>query len=763
MLKTIEAATPHSHVRGARKSLSHYRAGTALTLCMVCAMSLASKPAIAGGALPTNGQYVAGQGTISGNGNSLTINQTSNRGIINWQGFSIGNGNTVQFDNGSGATLNRVTGGNLSQIDGSLKATGSIYLINPQGIVIGPSGTVITNGSFVASTRDVANSAFMSGSAFAASGSSNGGVVNQGVITSNTGDAILVGQSVSNSGTISAPNGTVGLAAGNEILLQPVGSDARIAISGGAGSVTNSGTLRAAQVELNSAGGNVYALVENNGGAISATGTKTVGGHVWLTAGGTTTVAGSVSATNANGTGGAVSVNGANVALQGASVHASGTAGGGSIAVGNASTQSVTADSATSLDASALSTGSGGSIAVKSQNTTFAGTASARGGALSGDGGNVETSGVALNVAGARVDTTAAHGATGNWILDPTNIDIVDGGGDPIGGSNIDPGTIAAALATSNVTLDATNQITVSNELDYTSSNTLSLLAEGSIVANAGIQNMGSGAINLIAGWNGVTMPPSPLTAPGVYGNNGGSIFVGASGASGNVAIGSASGMTTFAGTNIFVEAVNGYAQAGFHGAGGGNLIVDATNSRSSLRPRISMPKSAMAALASAAMSAGDITSTPAAMSTLRKLRIAAVAEPFFAAIGNISDDAVSSQTGDISCYGQRPAEHPGERSSRSCLYRQSLARRTRPAARPATSRSTRARSICRRKMRAKRSSATVDASPTAARPAERSPSPPTRSPSPLSKAPTQQARRASPIAATGSSSATSISAPPPI
>src|SRR6202789_4092996 len=190
MLKTIEAATPRSHVRGARNSLSHYRAGTALTLCMVCAMSLASKPAIAGGTLPTNGQYVAGQGTISGNGNSLTINQTSNRGIINWQGFSIGNGNTVQFDNGSGATLNRVTGGNLSQIDGSLKATGSVYLINPQGIVIGPSGSVITNGSFVASTRDVANSAFMSGSAFAASGSSSGSVVNQGVITSNTGDAI---------------------------------------------------------------------------------------------------------------------------------------------------------------------------------------------------------------------------------------------------------------------------------------------------------------------------------------------------------------------------------------------------------------------------------------------------------------------------------------------------------------------------------------------------------------------------------------------
>ena len=132
MPKTIGTVGPQSRARVNR--LAYYRTGTALSLCMMCAMSLASKPAIAGGALPTGGQYVAGQGLISGSNNALTINQTSSHGIINWQGFSIGNGNIVQFDNGTGATLNRVTGGNLSQIDGSLKATGSIYLINPQGI-----------------------------------------------------------------------------------------------------------------------------------------------------------------------------------------------------------------------------------------------------------------------------------------------------------------------------------------------------------------------------------------------------------------------------------------------------------------------------------------------------------------------------------------------------------------------------------------------------------------------------------------------------
>src|SRR6202522_4213296 len=308
-----------------------FRNSAAVLPWMLCAATLlAAGPACGGGALPNNGQYVAGQGAITSSGNSVTVNQSSSHGIVNWQNFSIGQGNSVLFSNGSGATLNRVTGNQISQIDGSLKATGSVYLINPQGIVIGPSGQVIANGRFVASTRDVDNNAFMSGNAFSASGTSNGSIINQGVITSNNGDAILVGSAVTNTGSIFAPNGTVGLAAGNEITLQPAGSDSRIAISGGTGSVTNSGNLKAAQAELNAAGGNVYALVENNGGAISATGTTNVGGHVWLTAGGTgtVTVSGTVSAQNADGNGGAVTVRSTNINVPG-SINASATSANG--------------------------------------------------------------------------------------------------------------------------------------------------------------------------------------------------------------------------------------------------------------------------------------------------------------------------------------------------------------------------------------------------------------------------------------------------
>ncbi|HUC17552.1 MAG TPA: hypothetical protein VMA37_07680, partial [Acetobacteraceae bacterium] len=56
--------------------------------------------------LPMGGSYVAGSGSIGTAGSGMTINQSTGRGIINWQGFSIGGANSVQINNGSGATLN---------------------------------------------------------------------------------------------------------------------------------------------------------------------------------------------------------------------------------------------------------------------------------------------------------------------------------------------------------------------------------------------------------------------------------------------------------------------------------------------------------------------------------------------------------------------------------------------------------------------------------------------------------------------------------
>jgi The GLUG motif len=84
-----------SGAQGRERARASFYNTTALGLCMACALTLSPGLARAGGALPHNGQYVAGQGSITSGAGSVTVNQSSSHGIINWQGFSIGQGNSV--------------------------------------------------------------------------------------------------------------------------------------------------------------------------------------------------------------------------------------------------------------------------------------------------------------------------------------------------------------------------------------------------------------------------------------------------------------------------------------------------------------------------------------------------------------------------------------------------------------------------------------------------------------------------------------------
>ena len=95
-------------------------------------------------------------------------------------------------------------------------------------------------------------------------------------------------------------------------------------------------------------------------------------------------------------------------------------------AVPNSSTVSI--DAATTIDASATETGNGGKVIVwANQATTFLGTILAQGGAQSGNGGFVETSGGTLTYNGT-VNTSAPNGKTGTWLLDPTDLTIDEAG-----------------------------------------------------------------------------------------------------------------------------------------------------------------------------------------------------------------------------------------------------------------------------------------------------------------------------------------------
>ncbi|HEY4251967.1 MAG TPA: filamentous hemagglutinin N-terminal domain-containing protein, partial [Roseomonas sp.] len=72
---------------------------------------------------PTGGQVVAGQASITSGANRTTINQTSDRGVINWQQFNVGSQHTVQFQqpNAGSWTLNRVVTSDPSVIAGRIQ------------------------------------------------------------------------------------------------------------------------------------------------------------------------------------------------------------------------------------------------------------------------------------------------------------------------------------------------------------------------------------------------------------------------------------------------------------------------------------------------------------------------------------------------------------------------------------------------------------------------------------------------------------------
>jgi filamentous hemagglutinin family protein len=153
--------------------------------------------------LPTGGTVASGNVSISSTSpTSLTISQSSRTGIVNWSSFSVGQGNQVQFNNGSGATLNRVTGNVPSSINGVLSATGSVYLVNPSGVVVGPSGEVKTGGSFVASTLDVKDAEFPRRRIADLQRQQQRSVVNLGKIGSSKGDVVLIARQVRNEGSL---------------------------------------------------------------------------------------------------------------------------------------------------------------------------------------------------------------------------------------------------------------------------------------------------------------------------------------------------------------------------------------------------------------------------------------------------------------------------------------------------------------------------------------------------------------------------------
>jgi filamentous hemagglutinin family protein len=420
-----------------------------LALAAIGMATLHSTPVYAN---PQGGQVVAGSATITQQTpTKVTITQTTDKAIVNWQSYSIAPNEQVQYYQPSAAsvTLNRVVGADPSQILGRLTANGQVFLVNPNGIYFGKNAQIDVAG-LVASTHNIRNEDFLAGRYnFTIPGKPGAAVINEGAIhIADTGIAAFVAPSVANRGVIVARLGRVMLASANGFTLDFSGDQL----------VTFLVNDQVAQTAFDLQGNPLTSFVEN-AGRIEAQ-----GGYVLLSAKAAENAihsvinqTGSIEATTVGTHNGTIILN----------------AGSGSLNV------------AGTLDASAPMLPS----------------PSGRGAGGEGNGGFIETSGAHVTIdPNAIISTAAPSGKTGTWLIDPTDFTIAANGGDITGAA------LAARLATSNIEIQTLatgttglGDIFVNDAVTWNTLNELVLTAHQNVNVNSAINALGGGSVRLRA------------------------------------------------------------------------------------------------------------------------------------------------------------------------------------------------------------------------------------------------------------------------
>jgi len=238
-----------------------------------------------------------------------TLGQIAGKNLFHsFSQFNINPGESATFCGPASIRniISRVTGGQLSNIDGLLRSTingANFYLINPSGIMFGPNAKLDISGSFYATTADYlklgatgrfdaatpANSILTvdDPSAFGFLGTNSGSIkIDSSRLSVPAGEALsFVGGDItitnnSDLTVLNAPGGRIDLASvasSGELMLTPTGIDASAFSKMGIINVSNTWYHN-----LNASNGDISATSATTGGSIYISGGKFVLDKGWI-------------------------------------------------------------------------------------------------------------------------------------------------------------------------------------------------------------------------------------------------------------------------------------------------------------------------------------------------------------------------------------------------------------------------------------------------------------------------------------------------
>ncbi|TNC75152.1 filamentous hemagglutinin N-terminal domain-containing protein [Janthinobacterium lividum] len=228
--------------------------------------------------------------TVAAGKTAVLVQQTADKAILNWETFNVGKDTTLTFQQQKDwAVLNRVNDPQArpSQIQGQIKADGTVLIANRNGIVFTGTSQVDTR-SLVAAAARISDTQFQKngiyspGTAGAATFTEADGKVQVQAgarLASNVpkgsteggGYVMLLGKEVHNAGEINTPKGQALLAAGDGFTIKKgVGTDGnplsttrgsevtpQFAAASTAGKVVNTGLIQAREGDITLAGRDV--------------------------------------------------------------------------------------------------------------------------------------------------------------------------------------------------------------------------------------------------------------------------------------------------------------------------------------------------------------------------------------------------------------------------------------------------------------------------------------------------------------------------